>query len=102
MSGSSACHSSLFTASASATSAASTSRPDRSRSSTPGTVPIGVDTPLARCSIRSTIHLSTRLFSPKPGHRKRPSSPRRNQLTKNTLGSFDSSACLPTLIQWFR
>ena len=32
-------------------------------------------------SMRSTTHLSTRLFSPKPGHRKPPSSSRRNQLT---------------------
>ena len=32
-------------------------------------------------SSRSTTHLSTREFSPKPGHRKPPSSSRRNQLT---------------------
>ncbi|COX54122.1 Uncharacterised protein [Mycobacterium tuberculosis] len=65
-------------------------------------MPIGVVAPPALCSMRSTIHFSTRLFSPKPGHRKRPSSPRRNQLTKNTLGSLDSSACLPRLIQCWK
>ena len=46
-----------------------------------GTWPIGVSTASAWPSMRSTIHLSTRLFSPKPGHRKPPSSSRRNQLT---------------------
>ena len=30
---------------------------------------------------RSTIHFSTRMFSPKPGQRKRPLSSRRNQFT---------------------
>ena len=35
----------------------------------------------ARPSIRSMAHLRTREFSPNPGHRNPPSSPRRNQLT---------------------
>jgi hypothetical protein len=43
--------------------------------------------------------LSTRLFSPKPGHRKRPSPPRRNQLTKKIFGSFEESAFLPRSVQ---
>ena len=62
-------------------------------------MPIGVVLPPAFCSMRSTIHFSTRLFSPKPGHRKRPSSPRRNQLTKKIFGILDSSAFLPMSIQ---
>ena len=65
-------------------------------------MPIGVLLPSAVCSMRSMAHLSTRLFSPKPGHRNRPSSPRRNQLTKNTFGNLDSSACLPMLIQCWK
>jgi hypothetical protein len=35
-----------------------------------------------------------------PGHRKRPSSPRRNQLTKKILGSCSASADAPTCSQW--
>ena len=46
-----------------------------------GTWPIGVSTAAAWPSMRSMTHLRTRLFSPKPGHRKPPSSSRRNQLT---------------------
>ena len=46
-----------------------------------GTWPIGVSTAAAWPSMRSMTHFSTRLFSPKPGHRKPPSSLRRNQLT---------------------
>ncbi len=38
-----------------------------------GTWPIGVSTAAAWPSMRSTTHLRTRLFSPKPGHRKSPS-----------------------------
>ena len=68
-------------------------------SATDGTMPMGVETPSASPSTRPTIHLSTRLFSPKPGHRNRPSPPRRNQLTKKIFGSLDSSAFLPRSIQ---
>ena len=46
-----------------------------------GTWPIGVSTAAAWPSMRSMTHFRTRLFSPKPGHRKPPSSSRRNQLT---------------------
>ena len=46
-----------------------------------GTWPTGVSMAAAVPSRRSMTHLSTRLFSPKPGHRKPPSSSRRNQFT---------------------
>jgi hypothetical protein len=42
---------------------------------------MGVLRPSAVPSIRSTIHLSTRLFSPNPGHSHLPASSLRNQLT---------------------
>ena len=60
--------------------------------STDGSRPMGVSTAPPVPSTRSTTHLSTRLFSPKPGHRNDPSSPLRNQLTQNSLGSFAGSA----------
>jgi hypothetical protein len=37
-------------------------------------------------STRPTIHSSTRMFSPNPGHRNRPSAPLRNQLTWKIFG----------------
>ena len=46
-----------------------------------GTVPIWVSRPVARPRQRSMIQASTRRFSPKPGHRKRPEASRRNQFT---------------------
>ena len=52
-----------------------------------GTRPIGVSSASAWSSQRSKTHASTRLFSPKPGHRKWPSSSLRNQLTMKIFGS---------------
>ena len=68
----------------------------------PGRYPIAVSTALAVPVMRSNTHLSTRLFSPYPGHRKRPSSSRRNQLTKKIFGRFSAVDCLPTLSQWLK
>src|SRR5690242_7820821 len=79
--GSSSFHSSVSTRSASATSSALVSSPVRSSAPGAGTCPIGVSIAEPVPSRRSTTHLSTREFSPNPGHRNRPSSPRRNQFT---------------------
>jgi hypothetical protein len=46
-----------------------------------GTRPIGVSFASTVPSTRSRTYLRMRLFSPKPGQRKPPSSSRRNQLT---------------------
>ena len=60
-----------------------TSRPRVSMPSSPtgGSRPIGVSRAAPRPAQRANTHASTREFSPKPGHRKRPSSSLRNQLT---------------------
>ena len=71
------------------------SRPVVSMASAVGTRPMAVSTASAVPSRRSTTHLSTRLLSPKPGHRNLPSSPLRNQLTQNSLGSFEASVAWP-------
>ena len=73
------------------------SRPSVSRAALVGSLPIGVSTASAVPFTRSNTHLSTRLFSPKPGHRKRPSSSRRNQLTKKILGRFAGSVAFSML-----
>ncbi len=52
-----------------------------SRAPLAGRMPMGVSTPSARPSRRSTIHFRTRLFSPKPGHTNLPASFLRNQFT---------------------
>ncbi len=57
------------------------SSPVTSRAPAAGTYPTGVSTAAAVPSIRSTAHFSTRMFSPKPGHRNLPSASRRNQFT---------------------
>ena len=62
----------------------------RSRPSA-GTSPTGVSIASASPSQRRKIHASTRLFSPKPGHRNLPSSSLRNQLTLKIFGSFAAS-----------
>src|SRR5271165_4533646 len=49
---------------------------------------------------RSTIHLSTRIFWPKPGQRNLPSSSRRNQLTRKIRGGL--ATCRPTSSQWVK
>jgi hypothetical protein len=54
---------------------------------------LGVSTASASPSRRSTTHLSTRLLSPKPGHRNLPSSSLRNQLTWKIFGSLVAVAC---------
>ena len=59
-----------------------------------GSRPIGVSTASASPLTRSNTHFRTRLFSPKPGHRKRPSSSRRNQLTKKIFGRLAVSVRL--------
>jgi hypothetical protein len=48
----------------------------------------GVSWPPTRPRARSTIHLSTRMFSPKPGQRNLPSLSLRNQFTKKIFGGF--------------
>ena len=47
---------------------------------------MGVSLPWARPRTRSTIHLRTRMFSPKPGQRNLPSASLRNQLTWKMRG----------------
>ena len=64
-----------------------------------GTRPIGVSSAPPSPSQRSTTHASTRLFSPKPGQRKRPPSSLRNQLTMKIFGSF-APARRPHSSQW--
>src|SRR5438045_3224743 len=49
-------------------------------------------------SQRSMIHFSTRILSPKPGHKNFPSSPLRNQLTLKMSGGLLSR--FPIAIQW--
>ena len=48
----------------------------------------------ARPCTRSTIHFSTRMFSPKPGQRNLPSSSLRNQLTWKIRGGSLSARCI--------
>ena len=60
-----------------------------------GTWPAGVSTASALPSQRRKIQASTRLFSPKPGHRNLPSASLRNQLTLKSFGSFDGVARSP-------
>src|SRR2546422_6298307 len=57
------------------------------RSSAVGTQPIGVSVASARPWTRSTTHLSTRLFSPKPGQRNRPSGRGRSEEHTSELQS---------------
>ena len=80
--GISAFHSSTSTArAASSSSCGQVEAVDVERARAPGRGRSGVSTAAAWPSMRSMTHLSTRLFSPKPGQRKPPSSERRNQLT---------------------
>ena len=58
----------------------------RVRRRAPGPTAVSVARP--RPFTRSIIHSSTRRFSPKPGHRKRPSWPVRNQLTWKIAGGL--------------
>ena len=50
--------------------------------------------PPTRRRARSMIHLSTRMFSPKPGQRNLPSSPLRNQFTRKICGGSASRFCI--------
>ena len=68
------------------------SSPSRSSSPSAGTRPIGVSTVSPSPSQRRKTHSSTRLFSPKPGHRNLPSSSLRNQLTKKIRGIWSRVA----------
>ena len=66
----------------------------------PDSRPIGVSSAAASPSQRRKTQASTREFSPKPGHRKRPSSGSlRNQLTKNMRGRTAPSRS-PISCQW--
>ena len=49
---------------------------------------MGVSTASPWPPIRSSTHFSTRELSPKPGQMNAPSASLRNQLTKNSLGSW--------------
>ncbi|MEX0628575.1 MAG: hydantoinase B/oxoprolinase family protein, partial [Cucumibacter sp.] len=55
--------------------------PSRVSASGVGTSPMGVSVAWSPPWTRSRIHLRTRTFSPKPGHRNCPSAPLRNQFT---------------------
>ena len=54
--------------------------------------------PAARPCTRSTIHFSTRMFSPKPGHRNLPSASLRNQFTWKIRGVSAMECCIRS--QW--
>ncbi len=74
------------------------SRPFQFRSWWRGIQPSGLSTPTARPLARSTIHWSTRMFSPNPGHTKLPSVSRRNQLTEKIRGGLGTLR--PNDSQW--
>ena len=61
---------------------------------------MGVSSAAPRSRERSTIHRSTRRFSPKPGHRNPPWSSLWNQLTRKIFGG--SVSRLPMESQWFQ
>ncbi len=77
------------TANNAARSCAGTSRPVTSSRRRPGRDPPGSVRRRHRPQA-AQIHATTREFSPNPGHRNRPSSPRRNQFTPNTAGGCDN------------
>jgi hypothetical protein len=56
-------------------------------------MPNTCSSPPALPSMRSTIHLSTRMFSPNPGQTNLPASSVRNQFTVPTFGSFAPWPC---------
>ena len=60
----------------------------------------GLSIPTAWPFARSTIQRSTRMFSPNPGQRNSPCSPRRNQLTPKMRGG--SGISRPNWSQWFQ
>src|SRR4030095_8024455 len=72
--------------------------PVQSISSYRGIQPMGLSTDEAQPLILCTIHLSTRMFSPKPGH-KNPSLFFLNQFTPNMRGALERSR--PNCSQWF-
>ena len=71
--------------------AASSSRPSVLMSEGSGRLPTGVSTAWAWPVTRLSIHSSTRMLSPKPGHMNLPSASLRNQLTWKIFGSFAPS-----------
>jgi hypothetical protein len=71
MPGSSAVQPATSTASSDSSAAGESSRFSTGSAPGAGSRPIGDSTAPARPSQRSAIHARTRLFSPKPGHRKR-------------------------------
>src|SRR5690606_15585574 len=83
-------------------SAGAKASPSQFRSSYSGTMPNRLSRPRACPSIRRTIHPSTRMFSPNPGHRKRPESSFWNQFTQSIGGSVAPAAASrsPRASQW--
>src|ERR1700704_992558 len=76
------------------------SRPFQSKSWKSGTLPMGVSTALPLPWQRSTIHFSTRMFSPYPGQMNFPFASVRNQLMQKMRGRCATER--PSLSQWLK
>ena len=91
-------HSSGLMAIASSSLSFDMSKPERSKSAARGMNPMGVSSAATRPRARSTIHLSTRMFSLYPGQRKEPSRSFLNQFTMKMRGGCLSIP--PIASQW--